>query len=145
MKAGLTPDAVRSALMARVRQKGTSAERRLASILRSLGASYRLNVRSLAGSPDFANRKRRWTIFVHGCFWHNHTGCKAATVPKINRDFWQTKFADNRKRDARAIRKLRQAGFRVALVWQCELAAEQRLRNRISKFLEASGVNVRQP
>lgn len=136
------PNSARSALMARVRQRGTSAERIVASILRSLGASYRLNVRGLPGTPDFANAKRKWAVFVNGCFWHNHSGCKAATIPKLNREFWRKKFVANRKRDARAIRTLRRSGFRVALVWQCELDAEERLRTRLSKLLEPSGINV---
>src|ERR1700674_5066845 len=114
-------DPRRSALMARVRQRGTAAELVVASALRSLGASYRLNVRTLPGSPDFANRTRRWAVFVHGCFWHRHAGCVRATVPKTNKKFWQTKFAANRVRDRRAIRMLRRSGYRVIVVWECEV------------------------
>lgn len=78
--------------MSRVRQRGTKAERSVAAVLRDLGLNYRLNVRSLPGSPDFANRAGRWVIFVHGCFWHQHRGCPRATVPKRNREFWSEKF-----------------------------------------------------
>ncbi len=104
------PDPKRSALMARVRQRGTTPELVVASILRNLGLAYRLNVRGLAGSPDFSNRRRRWAIYVHGCFWHQHTGCKHATMPKANEAFWRDKFTTNRRRDANAIRSLAPLG-----------------------------------
>jgi DNA mismatch endonuclease (patch repair protein) len=129
--------------MARIRQKGTTGERAVAAILQSLGASYRLNVRSLPGSPDFANKSRRWAIFVHGCFWHRHTGCRRATIPKANREFWQTKFADNRNRDARAARILRSTGFRVAIVWECSLDDPAAVRVRLSGLVEAAGAENR--
>jgi DNA mismatch endonuclease, patch repair protein len=113
-------DPRRSALMSRVRQRGTEAELAVAAALRKLGLSYRLSVNSLPGSPDFANRKMKWAIFVHGCFWHQHSGCKRATIPKTNEDFWRDKFLTNRTRDARAIRELRHLGFRVSLIWECQ-------------------------
>lgn len=130
--------------MARVRQKGTRAELVVASVLRSIGATYRLNVRSLPGSPDFANKGKRWAIFVHGCFWHRHSGCHKATIPKANRQFWLTKFTDNRARDARAIRALRADKFRVIVVWECEIAKDE-LAARLSKLLESSRVKMRDP
>lgn len=136
-------DPQRSALMARVGRKGTAAERAVGEALRSLGAAYRLNVRGLPGSPDFANRRRNWAVFVHGCFWHHHTGCSRATVPKANRDFWRAKFVDNRRRDARAVRALRRSGFRVALIWECEVGDEPTLTAKLSKILEAGRVDVR--
>jgi DNA mismatch endonuclease, patch repair protein len=120
-------DPKRSALMSRVRQRGTDAELAVAVTLRRLGISYRRNVACLPGSPDFANRTRNWAIFVHGCFWHRHTGCKRATVPKTNEAFWREKFANNRVRDARAIRRLRHLGFRVCLIWQCQTENPARL------------------
>jgi DNA mismatch endonuclease (patch repair protein) len=136
-------DPKRSALMARVRQRGTSGELAVARQLRTLGAAYRTNVRNLAGSPDFANKKRRWAVFVQGCYWHHHTACGRATIPRANRDFWQDKFSANRKRDARAVRALRSAGFRVVLVWECEVADAGRLRGKLSKIFEPRGVDVR--
>lgn len=119
--------------MARVRQRGTRPETQVARALRSLGLAYRLNVRALPGSPDFANRKRRWAIFVNGCYWHHHTGCRRATVPKANEAFWRTKFRDNRTRDARAIRALREMGFRVVVVWECRAESAS---DRLSEILE---------
>jgi DNA mismatch endonuclease (patch repair protein) len=133
------PDAARSALMGRVRQRDTRPEQAVALALRSLGIAYRKNVRSLPGSPDFANKSRKWAVFVHGCFWHRHTGCRRATTPKANRDFWLAKFATNRTRDARAIRALRAMGFRVAIIWECSVADAER---RLSEVLEPRGVDV---
>ena len=125
-------DPRRSALMSRVRQQGTEAELAVAQALTRLGIRYRRNVSSLPGSPDFANRKLKWAIFVHGCFWHQHTGCKRATIPKTNECFWRDKFLANRLRDARAIRKLRRIGFRVSLVWECQTEDPARLVARLS-------------
>jgi DNA mismatch endonuclease (patch repair protein) len=126
-------DPRRSALMSRVRQRGTKAELVTAAALRRLGISYRLNVSSLPGSPDFANRRRMWAIFVHGCFWHQHTGCRRATVPRTNTDFWRDKFLTTRVRDARALRELRRQGYRVVVVWECEAANAERLRERLQR------------
>lgn len=106
--------------MAGIRQRNTTPEQVVDSTLRSLGLRYRRSVKRLPGSPDFANRKRGWAIFVHGCFWHHHTGCKYATIPKSNTAFWKDKFEANRRRDASAIRSLRSRGFKVILVWECE-------------------------
>jgi len=132
------PDAKRSALMARVRQRGTKPELVVGSLLRGLGVAYRLNARGLAGSPDFSNRRRKWAVYVHGCFWHRHTGCKHATVPKANEAFWLDKFATNRRRDAKAIRSLRREGFRVMIVWECETRELARLVLRLARVFGAS-------
>jgi len=129
------PDPRRSALMARVRQRGTTPELVVAAVLRKLGFAYRLNVRALVGSPDFSNRKRAWAIYVQGCFWHHHTGCVRATVPKANQAFWRDKFTTNRRRDAKAIRTLRREGFRVVVVWECETREIERLTARLAKAL----------
>ncbi|NLH81030.1 MAG: DNA mismatch endonuclease Vsr [Phyllobacteriaceae bacterium] len=115
-----TPE--RSRLLGRVRQKKTAPEEVVAKALRRLGLAYRRNVKGLPGSPDFANRTRRFAIFVDGCFWHHHTACRRAGVPKNNRAFWEAKFAANRARDAAAIRALRRLGFKVMVIWECELA-----------------------
>ncbi|WP_119271986.1 very short patch repair endonuclease [Taklimakanibacter deserti] len=142
MKAPTPRDPKRSALMSRVRQRGTATELEVAVILRNLGYAYRLNVKSLPGSPDFANRKRKWAIFVNGCFWHHHSGCRQATIPKTNKRFWRDKFLTNRQRDAKAIRTLRSAGFRVAIVWACKAKDDLTLTNRLSKLLESRRIYV---
>jgi DNA mismatch endonuclease (patch repair protein) len=145
MKPKVSTDPRRSALMSRVRQKGTAVELKVGAALRECGAAYRVNVRGLPGSPDFANRTRRWAVFVHGCFWHHHTACKRATVPKSNEGFWRAKFVANRVRDANSIRELRRGGFRVAIVWECEADSPERLARKLSQVLEPRGVCVRQP
>ncbi len=104
----------------------------MAAACRELGLSFRRNVRNLPGSPDPANQSKGWAIFVNGCFWHRHTGCKRATIPKRNHDFWTDKFIANRRRDAQKIRQLRGAGFRVVLVWECEIDDVQQLGRRLS-------------
>lgn len=121
--------------MAGVRQHGTSAEISVRQALRSLGVAYRLNGRSLPGSPDVVNRKRRWVVFVHGCFWHHHEGCARATIPKSNRPAWIDKFAANQARDRRAVAALREAGFRVLTVWECQTEREADLKRRLRRFL----------
>ena len=133
-------DERRSALMRRVKQRKTAPEEALARTLRSVGLAYRRNVRTLPGSPDFANKSRGWAIFVNGCYWHHHTACRRATTPKNNAAFWRRKFADNRRRDARKIVELRRRGIRVLVVWECELADEDRLRRRLSNLREPNRV-----
>jgi len=76
--------------------------------------------RDLPGSPDIANRARKWAVFVHGCFWHRHVGCKRTTTPTRNRSFWIEKFRANIARDARVQAVLRSEGYRVIVVWECE-------------------------
>jgi DNA mismatch endonuclease (patch repair protein) len=132
-------DVTRSDLMRRVRQRGTGAEDQVANELRGLGLSYRRNVRSLPGSPDFANKTRGWAIFVNGCFWHHHTNCSRGTLPRRNRQFWLGKFEDNRARDCRGIRELRRTGFHVAVIWECEVMDSARLRRRILQLANPRG------
>ena len=130
----LATDEKRSALMRRVRRKGTPVERFVARLCRELGLGYRLNVPSLPGSPDLANKTKRWAIFVNGCFWHGHRNCALATAPKRNKEFWSRKFADNRARDARKVVALRRLGFKVAIVWQCETENRDALRLRLQNW-----------
>lgn len=133
---GLLVDAATSARLGKIRQRDTGPERRVRAMLRALGAAYRISNRDLPGSPDVANRARRWAVFVHGCFWHAHEGCPRATVPKRNRAFWEAKLAANRARDARVVRQLEDAGFRVAIAWACELDAKpDAVRARLSKLI----------
>jgi DNA mismatch endonuclease (patch repair protein) len=129
----LTTDTVRSDLMRRVRQEGTAAEADVASMLTRFGLRYRRNVKSLPGSPDFANKSGKWAVFVNGCFWHHHDGCPRATVPKQNRAFWVRKFRANKSRDADKADRLLREGFCVMTIWECELDGDK-LRKRIAKF-----------
>jgi DNA mismatch endonuclease, patch repair protein len=137
MNAAAPPDPKRSALMARVRQKGTAAELAVAAALRHAGRAYRLNVKALPGSPDFANRKDSWAIFVHGCFWHRHPGCVRTTNPKANAEFWKSKFAANQARDSAALRALARMGFAAAAIWECETRNPDDLAQWVSDFFAA--------
>jgi DNA mismatch endonuclease (patch repair protein) len=127
--------------MARVRQKGTAAERAVGAALRAAGRAYRLNVKTLPGSPDFANRRDKWAIFVHGCFWHRHAGCARTTEPKTNRGFWRAKFAANQARDAAALLALRAQGFAVAVIWECETRDAPGLRAALARFFGDPGAS----
>ena len=137
----LDTDPKRRALMQRIRRSGTPAEKKVATLCRRLSLAYRKNVRSLPGSPDLANKSCRWALFVNGCFWHHHTCCAKATTPKRNRAFWALKFEENRRRDARKIRQLRRAGYRVLLLWECEVNNERRVLRRLSYLSEPRIVN----
>ena len=127
-----TPD--RSALMSRVRQKGTTNELIVRQALHSVGGRFRVNRRALPGSPDISSERRRKAIFVNGCFWHSHRGCPRATLPKSNAEFWRDKLAANVERDARKIAELRRLQFDVLIVWECELPRLARLRKRLGAF-----------
>lgn len=127
--------------MAGIRQRRTGPEEIVAGILRALQVGYRRNVRSLPGSPDFANKQRRFAVFVNGCFWHHHRNCRRGSVPRTNAGFWKAKFAANRARDARSIRSLRRLGFHVVLIWECATVNPERLEKRLSYILEARRVD----
>ena len=129
--ARLVLDPATSARLARVRQRDTSPELVVRRVVHGLGHRFRVQTRDLPGSPDLANRARRWAIFVHGCFWHQHPGCSAATMPKRNRPFWEAKFAANRLRDERAEAALRATGYRVIVVWECATRDTARLERTL--------------
>lgn len=103
--------------------------------MHALGYRYRLSNGDLPGSPDMANRTRRWALFVHGCYWHHHHGCSRATIPKTNTAWWVEKFRQNKARDARANRRLKKLGYRVVVVWECDTESAARLRRLLSTAL----------
>lgn len=111
-----------SVRMARIRTKGTEPELEVRRALTALGVRYRVNNRDLPGSPDIANRSKKFVVFVHGCYWHRHTGCVRATTPKTNAGFWQAKFIRNVERDASALIELHRMGYKTSVVWECELS-----------------------
>lgn len=117
----------RSQMMARIRSTGTAPEVRVSRALHALGLRFRKHVRALPGKPDFANRRRAWAIFVHGCFWHSHKGCRLASSPRSNSGYWRPKLRRNAERDLANARELRRAGFRVFVIWECETRAPARL------------------
>lgn len=109
----------RSRMMAGIRGKNTRPELLVRKFLHSKGFRYRLHDNKLLGSPDIVLRKYHLAIFVHGCFWHRHKGCKFATTPSQNRKKWLLKFRQNTERDKRQINQLIDTGWRVLVVWEC--------------------------
>jgi DNA mismatch endonuclease, patch repair protein len=111
----------RSRMMSGIRGKNTRPEITVRKYLHSKGFRYRLHGKRLPGRPDLVLAKYRTAVFVHGCFWHQHPGCKYAYKPKSNRDFWRKKLASNIRRDKENQKQLRKLGWRVYLVWECRL------------------------
>jgi DNA mismatch endonuclease, patch repair protein len=138
----LVTSPLRSRIMRSVPREGTTAEVRVATFLRSRGIRFRRNVRSLPGSPDLANKSRALAIYVHGCFWHRHPGCRRATVPKANASFWATKFEENVVRDRRKESALRALGYRVEVVWECQTFTEEQLANALAELLGGDDESV---
>jgi DNA mismatch endonuclease, patch repair protein len=132
------PSHERSALMARVPSHGTRPEMAVRRAAHQLGFRYRLHRRDLPGTPDLVFTRFRTVVFVHGCFWHRHSGCRRATTPKTRRDFWQAKFDANVDRDRRTVVALEAAGWTVAVVWECEALEEQPLKRRLKNLLNGS-------
>lgn len=108
-------------MMSSIRGKNTRPELALRALLFAKGLRYRLHVRELPGSPDIVFPKYKAVVFVHGCFWHRHEGCRYTTTPKANEEFWSRKFKENVARDARHVGQLREQSWRVAVVWECAL------------------------
>lgn len=111
----------RSQMMSNIRGKDTKPELALRRALHARGFRFRLHVKDVPGRPDIVFPKYSAVVFVHGCFWHRHAGCRYATVPKTRAEFWKTKFAANVSRDAAVHDKLTSKGWRVATVWECAL------------------------
>lgn len=114
----------RSWNMSRIKGRNTRPELVLRSLLHSAGFRFRLHAKQLPGRPDIILPRYRTAIFVHGCFWHRHPGCRDATTPSTRREFWQAKFDGNVSRDARNQAALEAAGWTVLTVWECELKSD---------------------
>lgn len=106
--------------MSRIKSRDTKPELIVRSLLHRQGFRFRLHDRSLPGTPDIVLKKHKTVIFVHGCFWHQHKGCKYAAMPKTRREFWRQKLAGNVTRDRRNRKALEKLGWRVLVVWECE-------------------------
>ena len=134
----LTP-AERSARMARVKGKGSSAEMTVRRLVHRMGYRYRLHGGKLPGRPDLVFPGRKKAIFVHGCFWHRHPDpdCKLARLPKSRQDFWIPKLEGNRARDLRQLEELEALGWSALILWECALKNEAFLENEIRTFLNA--------
>lgn len=125
----------RSALMAKVKGKNTGPEKTVRSLVHSLGYRFRLHRRDLPGTPDLAMMSRKLAIFVNGCFWHQHPGCRKAQLPSSRRDFWKAKLEANVIRDRDAITQLEALGWRVLVLWECEIRDRVLLESVLKEFL----------
>ncbi|WP_421839701.1 very short patch repair endonuclease [Novosphingobium sp.] len=123
--ADIVPAEVRSRMMANIRGKNTKPELTLRKALHAAGFRYRLHGRTLPGKPDIVLSRYRAVIFVHGCFWHGHD-CNLFRMPATRPDFWREKIARNRMTDARNADRLAEAGWRLAVVWECALRGKSR-------------------
>ena len=128
----------RSQVMARIRSKDTAPEVCVRSAVHRLGLRFRKHVAGLPGNPDLANRRKRWAIFVHGCFWHSHEACSIASKPKSNSAYWAPKLRRNKDRDRERVRHLELLGFRVLVIWECETRDESVLYKRLHQFFAFS-------
>ncbi|SED69160.1 very short patch repair endonuclease [Pseudomonas costantinii] len=135
MSADIVTPEQRSQNMSRIKGKNTKPEMIVRSACHDLGFRYRLHRKDLPGTPDLAFPKHRLCLFVHGCFWHSHPGCKYAYTPKSRLDFWLPKLAKNVERDMKAKRALEGSGWRVSIIWECQTKNRDTLRAEIQKMI----------
>lgn len=124
----------RSWNMAQIRDRDTKPEIAVRSMLHRLGFRFRLHRSDLPGNPDIVLPKYKTVVLVHGCFWHRHRNCKYAYTPKSRTEFWETKFARNVERDLEVRRELRKLGWKVVVVWECQLVKPDRLEKTFLKL-----------
>lgn len=135
----LTPEE-RSERMSRIKSAHTRPEVALRKTLHNLGLRYRLNSATLPGKPDLVLPRYKAVVFVHGCFWHRHQNCNIATTPKSNTSFWVDKFSKNVARDERVTSLLRSLGWRVFVVWECEVSSLKKAKAtglKLSKLIRS--------
>lgn len=126
----------RSQRMSLIRSRDTGPERVLRRLLTDMGYRYRLQYDRVPGRPDVAFPGRRKVIWIHGCFWHRHPGCKNARIPKSRREFWVPKLVGNRRRDLATRAAAERAGWRTFVAWECDLSNPDQLSQRIKEFLD---------
>jgi DNA mismatch endonuclease (patch repair protein) len=125
----------RSAVMRQVHSKGTKTEMVVRRTVHSMGYRYKLHSSELPGNPDLVFGRRNKVIFVHGCFWHQHTCRRGSRTPSSRRDYWMPKLERNKKRDIENQRRLHELGWDVLVIWECELQNKDALTVRIKNFL----------
>ena len=123
--------------MSRIGGKNTKPEKIVSSWLHRHGYRFRLHRKDLPGKPDIVLPKYKAVIFVHGCFWHQHEGCRKALLPQTNTDFWLKKLQQNAVRDRAVQEQLKTSGWKVIVVWQCEIKDFDKLGQRLHSFLES--------
>lgn len=122
----------RSAIMARISGKNTGPEMRVRKLAHAMGLRFRIHRSDLPGKPDVVFPKRRIVLFIHGCFWHQHEGCRRASMPKSRQEYWSRKLLRNIERDAANQQELIDAGWQVAVIWECETNSPEELAKIIS-------------
>lgn len=122
--------------MSRIKSRDTKPEVLVRSIIHRLGYRFRKHVKALPGTPDIVLAKHKIVFFVHGCFWHQHPGCKRCTMPKSNVLYWEKKLVNNKKRDVEHSVSLKRLGWRVEIVWECEIKNLEVLVSRITKTID---------
>jgi DNA mismatch endonuclease (patch repair protein) len=127
----------RSLVMSRILSKDTKPEKAVRSMLHSLGYRFRINVKDLPGKPDIVLKKYAAIIFVHGCFWHLHSGCREGRIPGTRTEYWSDKLLRNQARDKKHMRNLRRLGYKVMRVWECQVESyPEKIMIKIDKFLK---------
>jgi len=137
--ADIVTRAKRSEIMSKIRGVNTKPEIMVRQYLYSKGFRYRLQVRTPFGRPDITLKKYNCLIFINGCFWHGHSNCEVFSMPKTNKKFWRNKIETNIKRDKRNLRGLKKLGYKVIVVWECQLKGTylaSTLRNLTDKIME---------
>ena len=127
----------RSKMMSKIRSKNTKPEIALRKALFAKGFRYRINDKKLPGKPDIVLPKYNVVIFMHGCFWHEHENCKRAHLPKSNIDYWENKIRTNKERDVRNRELLSALGWKIIIVWECEINTVEKLKNIINKIADS--------
>jgi DNA mismatch endonuclease (patch repair protein) len=137
-------DPVRSMIMSRIGRRDTKPEIVVRKALHARGLRFRLQAAELPGRPDIVMRPRRLAIFVHGCFWHRHEGCRLASMPKTRTDFWSMKFRRNQNRDASAIGKLVDDGWKALVIWECETRDQGTLAGILDREFGSASLEIRE-
>ena len=135
MSADIFSEEQRSYIMSRVSSKNTKPELYVRSFLHGQGLRFRIHRKDLPGKPDLVLPRYRTAIFVHGCFWHRHEGCSRATAPSTRIDFWNRKFSRNVERDSESQSALKQEGWNVLVIWECELSTIDKRAKCLSKLI----------
>ena len=125
--------------MRRIRSKDMTPELRVRRILHRMGYRYRLHRKNLPGHPDIIFPKIKKAIFVHGCFWHQHSdsACRITRMPKSRLDYWAPKLERNKQRDLEALSLMQEIGWQVLVVWECQVSDEEELKNSVLGFLQS--------
>ena len=132
--------AQRSFNMSRIKSRDTTPEMIVRRLLFSMGYRYRVNAKKLPGKPDIVFTRKRKAIFVHGCFWHRHSGCRYTTMPKTNTDFWKNKFERTQERDKENCQSLKAISWDYLIIWECTVKESETnsLKKQLYEFLDGN-------